>query len=640
MTTSDGPRRNLLSRLGARAHDDDGVALILVVGSMLILAMLAMTALAYTISSQKFARHSQDYSAAVTASQSGVEDFVSRLNRNDSYGQVVDCTNPAWAGPMPAASNPCSWGPGTAVGWSPVVPGDTNPLGAQFHYSVNSSTSTTTGTIVLTATGRVNGVYRTTETTVAKGSSADYVYYTNFESADPSNVQAYTWTPPLACGGGSGTGALKWYAGRSAVPNPGNGGCVEIQFAAGDVLDGPVFSNDAILSNGASFEKGVLTANPPCRTITPSTWINCLRTGSSSSTNFNLIKPLIALPLYLPDNSSEFVTDPGCHYSGSTRVVFSSTGTVGKMTVWNGTAINPNAAPVAIPAWPGGPVPYCGTPATLQSAAGETMDVPNDMVIYAGPQTGTTRQCRAGELGGPAGLKLPLGSYTGNIPTGPNLTYTVDTNMLETTKSCDKGNLYVEGTLKGRTTVAADQSVIVTADLVLAGGSTGTDMLGLVATNSVEVMHPRLGTITSTKTNPSCNSNCTYKWGTTVTGEGETTGWKHRYSDPTTGSNNPVNGIQIAGSIQTLQHSFFVQKYNVGPVFGTLLVSGSIGQQWRGIVGTGDSNGNPVTGYLKLYQYDTRLKFTTPPYFPKWAGSQWKLSYSGEINTPTAVRNP
>ncbi len=64
------------------------------------------------------------------------------------------------------------------------------------------------------------------------------------------------------------------------------------------------------------------------------------------------------------------------------------------------------------------------------------------------------------------------------------------------------------------------------------------------------------------------------------------------------------------------------------------MVNGSIAQRWRGIVGQG------TNGYTKDYNYDTRLKYAAPPYFPRWATSQWSLRYSGEINTPAEVRSP
>ena len=70
---------------------------------------------------------------------------------------------------------------------------------------------------------------------------------------------------------------------------------------------------------------------------------------------------------------------------------------------------------------------------------------------------------------------------------------------------------------------------------------------------------------------------------------------------------------------------------------GTLLVNGSIAQRWRGIVG--QNSGGTQNGYTKLYQYDTRLQYSAPPYFPRWANSQWSLRYSGETTTPAVVRN-
>ena len=104
----------------------------------------------------------------------------------------------------------------------------------------------------------------------------------------------------------------------------------------------------------------------------------------------------------------------------------------------------------------------------------------------------------------------------------------------------------------------------------------------------------------------------------------EVAGWPFRYKDPATNANNPTNGIQIDASIQTLQHSFWVQQYANGAAAGTLLVEGSIAQRWRGIVGQGSA------GYLKLYKYDARLKYSSPPYFPQWTNAKWGPRHTGE----------
>lgn len=640
----------VLRRLRGTRGDESGMALVLVVGSMLVLAMLAMTALAFSIQSQKFARYSQDYTGAMAAAQSGIEDLISRLNREDVYADSIDCTNIALRGPMSPTSNGCGWSMSTAAGWMPVEPGETDPAAAHFHYSIDGSLSQSEGSVKIRSTGRVNGEYRTIEAVVGKGGSTDYVYYTDFESGDPSNVQIYKpgSSSPASkpaggasltqCGSNGHATALHWWEGRSSYA------CAEITFGGSDELDGAVFSNDSVWSasayGGATFLDGFKSANPGCNSVTASTstWNSCLRNtgGASSTANFNGIRPAYSQLYYLDDTSAAFATYPGCHYYGATRVIFNSSGT---MTVWNKTVNNGGQAPVAIPG-PTGVTPTCGTVSSLNDPAGATVNVPDKLVLYVGaaPAAATRVQCNAGEIGGPTGRTLPLGTYDRTVHRtsgSSHPTYSYDENMAETTKTCQEGNLYLEGVLNGRVTAAAAQSIIVTGDVVLAGGRNGDDILGLVATNSVEVMHARLRDYSWQYTNASCaavGSGGSYKYCPTGTAS-EVSGWPRRYADPTTGANNPTNGLQIAGSIQTLQHSFLVQKYDVGGDKGTLNVFGSIAQRWRGAVGT--SGGQ---GYDKLYQYDRRLIFGPPPYFPRWTNAQWSLRYSGEVNTPTGIK--
>lgn len=398
--------------------NDEGIALVLVVGTMLVLAMLAMTALAYTMSGQKFARYDQDHSSAMTAAQSGVDDFISRLNRDDGYYRTIDCTNLAFKGPN-VPGNTCGWTTGTPVGWLPVVPGTTDPRGAYFHYALDASRAGTEGTITLTVTGKANGRYRTVEAAVGKGGSTDYVYYTDFESADPSNVQAYGSTPSAACGGTGYANAKYWWAGRSSAS------CSEITFVSGDTLDGAVFSNDSVLSDGATFTSGFTTANPECDSATvtssQSTWKYCLRkTGSNYATaNFNGVKPQYSRngPLYLDDTSAAFADYPGCHYTGSTRIIFNADGT---MTVWSKTLNNGGVEPDEI-APAGGSEPDCGTATALNSAAGATVAVPDNMVVYVSDNTSSSissAQCDAGRSVGRAARHCPSGRTRRRSPRG------------------------------------------------------------------------------------------------------------------------------------------------------------------------------------------------------------------------------
>ena len=54
---------------------------------------------------------------------------------------------------------------------------------------------------------------------------------------------------------------------------------------------------------------------------------------------------------------------------------------------------------------------------------------------------------------------------------------------------------------------------------------------------------------------------------------------------------------------------------------GNLNIYGAIGQNYRGVVGTGAGG----TGYLKNYEYDDRLATTEPPYFLTPLKAGWKI---------------
>lgn len=649
MISTRTPRSGILRRIYS---EEEGMALVLVVGSMLLLMSFLLVGLTYAMSSVKFSRHNQDYLAAMAAAQAGIDDFISRLNADDLYGRTVDCSNPAMVTPADCGTSD--------FGWQPVEPGATDPAAPAFHYTVNTEDAFATGTIGMVSTGRSNGVYRTIEVAVGKGGSTDYVYYTDFESLDPENP-FYSSTPPNQCGT-SGTHLARYFW-------DGRTGCTEIQFGPNDVLDGRVFSNDAIWSVGGRFLQGIESAYPNCRNVTAtrSTWGQCLRSGSTlvqtgATATFG-VQPKYARELHLADSSAEFAHFPGCHYYGATRIVFNSNGT---MTVWSpdSKAASDAGAEIRKLDDEGEGPANCGDPAALNSPSGATVPLPSDYVIYAAPvptSAGVPQQIVPSQF---LANELPLGSYSPTVNSGvagsaghstsgnpnPNTCntsyrcYEVDKSMLDTRKYRQEGNIYIQGVIKGRVTVAAAQSVVVTGDLMLAGGLNGDDLLGLVATNTVEIMHPRIQKFewtncTRLANNGSCNQRGSWQY-RTWSGEGyyPSGTWPKRVANPLTGANEPTRGIQIQGSIQTLQHSFAVQYFNEGrgrAENGAIWVRGSIAQRYRGAVG---QSGSPGKGYDKDYRYDARLKYTAPPYFPHWANAQWSQRYTGEVTTPDELR--
>jgi hypothetical protein len=164
----------------------------------------------------------------------------------------------------------------------------------------------------------------------------------------------------------------------------------------------------------------------------------------------------------------------------------------------------------------------------------------------------------------------------------------------QATPSGPCGDIYVTGTYSKSVTLASENDIIVQPGSV--GGVisstdssptgtaalTGTATLGLVADEYVRVYHPQSGSGTScTATNPN---------------------------------------MTIDGAILTLQGSFMVDNYTCGGAYGTLTVHGAIAQEYRGAVGT-----NKPAGYLKNYNYDTRLSEILPPYLFDLQTTGWSI---------------
>jgi len=135
------------------------------------------------------------------------------------------------------------------------------------------------------------------------------------------------------------------------------------------------------------------------------------------------------------------------------------------------------------------------------------------------------------------------------------------------------GTAIVHGSYSGQLTIAAENDVLVDANIT----RSGSGLLGLVANNFVRVKH-------------SCSDTFTDR--------------------------------QIDAAILAIDHSFIVDHYNCGSQAGTLQVNGAIAQNFRGAVGT---VGSPGTGFFKDYNYDDRLRYQEPPHFFDPVQSAWHV---------------
>ena len=175
---------------------------------------------------------------------------------------------------------------------------------------------------------------------------------------------------------------------------------------------------------------------------------------------------------------------------------------------------------------------------TLASPA--TQSLPANGVIYvqnvpADPaDPNYTAACTTStQLGGTATVQHPLG-----YPQRYDITQ----------YGCTDGDVFLKGALKGRLTIAADNNIDIIGNVTYQGGTGGSDLLGLVANNYVEIYHP-VG---------DCGSAA----------HRATTGAKvsgyYNLDDVAGGLSTSFNNPNVNAAILSVNHSFRVQNYQYG----------------------------------------------------------------------------
>lgn len=568
--------RNL--RLRLQQHPDErGIALVSVIGATAVLAILVTAAVAFSIGGLRKSADDQDWNAALAAAYAGVEEYQSLVSNDPSYVRFGNAaspfTTPTLANPgadpttVSTVSTPPNPNPAFDVGvggaWAPVAGSDDR---ASYRYEVDNSQYSTAGIVRLRSTGKVGETTRSVIASLKQKGFVEFVYFTNFETEDPysdtSNCNRYKWN------------------GRPS-------GCEDIKFDNGDVIDGPAHSNDTMLICTATF-KGAVTTESPARSGGRYYDLG----GSGCSPTFEKGVPTRAGHIEMPPTNSQLkketrtdlsasdVPSPGCLYTGPTRIEFLSNGRMKVWSPWTRVTRVAGATPTS-----GSTPPECGNISQLNSAAGAEIPVPPNNVVFvqnvpaqrAGWGTVQDPNYSASE---PSGIRCTAGY----VREGWLTVYRPQANGVGFPKSnesapesaygCRNGDLFVQGTLQGKTTLAAENFIYVTGDLTYADPQ--RDVLGLVGMNAVYVWNP-VGS--SGCLSGYCNSNRT-----------------------------------INAAILSVAHTFMVQNYDRVGYRGELRVTGSIAQKYRGPVGRGTVT-SINHGYKKVYKYDTRFKYMAPPKF-------------------------
>lgn len=624
---------------------DDGIALVTVIAVTAVLALLVVSATAFTIGTQRKARVDQDWNGALAAAYAGIEEYQSRLANDPGYfvygnpeaeftvatGSVV--RRPELTG-GPDAANP-AFGIGANGTWG-VVPGSDGT--ASFRYEVDSSDYYTNGTLRLRSTGRAAGQTRTIVADLRQTGFIEFLYFTDYEISDP----LISGANPASC-------VLYRYQGRSTANPPS--GCGTINFITPDVINGPMHTNDAFQVSGSPTFNGWTTTsyNP----VSGSRYF----TSGAGSPSFPAMpgnQPAYMAQMGMPQTNSEIkketrpdlpdeVPRPGCLYTGPTRIVFHANGTMTVRSPWTRVT-----SPVA-----GINNSGCGTPGSgagrLGSAAGQTLPAPDNNIIFVQNVPASTTDANywaPTAPGRPVCLTEDRSAATGRNADGNPIGYPEDGEYVANSQvyGCQNGDAFVEGTVNAKATVAAENFIYVTGDIQYADAN--RDILGLIGQNAVYVRNPEGQNATNVTTSEvvqtrtgrnltqarshvgnssaSGSSFSGNNWTCTRTGgSGNSSIYTCREFSYTTtlqfsGNNTILRATahrdrRIDAALLSVAHTFMVQNYNRGGNRGTLTVNGAIAQKYRGPVGTGPGTGTVTTGYGKNYNYDERFRHVAPP---------------------------
>lgn len=441
--------RHLLRRLRcgliARASDERGFTMVVVMGTLLIASLMSIAAYAAIDGDIPQARVDQDRKQSYSAAEAGIAYYLDQLDRDNAYW--AKCTNvPAGGGGQPSPVNQ-PWN-GTSPSADPrtwrTIPGSP----AQYTIELlpangnsqcvagNDATmiDAATGTFKIRATGRPSAAKpqrRSLIATFKRDSFLNYLYFTNYEAIDPDLINFQYPGYGDACA-----------ARKQEVPSRPT--YCDITFASDDTVNGPLHTNDRILTScsttfGRTSADQITTYAPSPGWTSKQAWPPSPGDCSGGTPNFLGTFAAGAPEVPVPPENSEIknAADPANYlYKGKTTIEF--TGSTSTMKVTN-TVKGLNAATVPLPA---------------------------NGVIYVDSNTGCT-----------AGYK-PGDPYNEQA-------------------AC--GNVYVKGQYQTDVTIASAQDIIVNGNLTRSGDVA----LGLVANKYVRVYHP------VTRSDPSDFYSCT-----------------------------------------------------------------------------------------------------------------------------------
>jgi type II secretory pathway pseudopilin PulG len=264
--------------LGKRRHGEAGFTLVTVMGAMVVLALITVSAFAAVNGDAQQSGRDVARKQALAAAEAGVNQYLFGLNGDNNYW--AQCTGV----PAPNAVNDPWNGTGPDPRTWQTVPNATTQFAIEL-LPANGYSKCQTGpnvsdsvidkgsrSIRIRVTGRAptgNGgwTYRSVIAGLKREGFLDFLWFTDIESFDPLlylvNADGRPTSPSIVTWAASDTTGCNRYfrAGRGNAQYNGkygdgakenlSSGCSEIQFAPQDVLAGPMHTNDEMYPCGS-----------------------------------------------------------------------------------------------------------------------------------------------------------------------------------------------------------------------------------------------------------------------------------------------------------------------------------------------------------------------------------------------------
>jgi len=423
-----------------RPSNEAGFTMIMTMLGLALIATLVMVAVTAVSSDVGLTGYDLNQKRAYEAAKAGINDYAYNLHRDNGYWSR--CTNV----PTPSAVNqkgstekrrnvPGNSGPTYALELIPAT-GQSTCDGtnlASATISMLESLEPWKGTFRIRSTGFSGKAKASITATFKPASFLDYVYFTQLETSDP-----VTYGSEAAIKGAYEQCSKTIQEGRTTKKIPGtNSYCRTISFVGGDLIKGPLHTNDAlVVCEEPTFGR---TASDPIEVSSPPKgWYSTGDDYLNASSNCNG-KPKFtgtfrtnSAVLIPPATNSQLKTiaEPQFRFEKQVKICLNG----GSMTV--NTSITSGSECKG-----DGTVLYTGA-------------IPKNGVVYVSNGTCT-------------------GAYSPFLTTYPAVS--------------ECGNVYVEGSYSGQLTIAAENDIVVSGSVI---NTSEEGMLGLIANNFIRVYHP------------------------------------------------------------------------------------------------------------------------------------------------------